>query len=91
MKVSKFSSNWTLDKCAKYIEAVTYNLAQSIKHDELNQDQTRSKGPENQHALISKAITLRKKQFLVKVYLQYCAVSSQLNRLFMSIYLFLKY
>lgn len=72
--------NWELAKCSKYLEAVTYNLAQSISHDELYTTTLQQKGLDESQVLSLKAITLRKKQFLVKVYLQYCAVSSQLNK-----------
>ena len=71
---------WALDKCAKYLEGVTFNLSQSIKHNEMAMKALHPKGPDDPQVLNLKAINLRKKQFLIKVYLQYCAVSSQLNK-----------
>jgi hypothetical protein len=72
--------SWQLAKCAKYIEAVTYNIAQSITHDEAVINAKAPKNYEDPQINGLRAITLRKKQFLVKVYLQYCAVASQLNK-----------
>jgi len=69
-----------LDKCAKYIDGVVYNLDQSSKQDEeLIKECTLEKMDPTQRTTL-RAIKLRKLQFLLKVYLQYCAVLSQLSK-----------
>jgi len=69
-----------LDKCSKYIDGVVYNLDQSSKQDEEHfKEYSFEKMDPNQKTTL-RAIKLRKFQFLLKVYLQYCAVLSQLSK-----------
>lgn len=71
---------WMLDKCSKYIDGVVYNLDQSSKQDEeLLKEYSFEKLDQNQKTTL-RVIKLRKHQFLLKVYLQYCAVLSQLSK-----------
>ena len=71
---------WVLDKCSKYIDGVIYNLDQSLKQDEahIREISTTPIDLEQKGAL--KGIKLRKLLFLLKVYLQHCAVLSQLSK-----------
>jgi hypothetical protein len=70
---------WVLDKCSKYIDAVIFNLTLSIKQDEQAvQGQAEKTNP--QLINVYRSIKLKKLQFLVRVYLQHCAVLSQLSK-----------
>ncbi len=62
----------------EYTDAVIYNLSQSIKQDE-NVIATSKDLSSNQIAFIN-SIKIRKQKFLLKMYLQCCAVLSQLNK-----------
>lgn len=72
-------SLWSLEKCSKYVDGVLFNLNQSLKQDEALLKEPGHKLDNNQKSAI-RAIKLRKLQFLVKVYLQHCAVLSQLSK-----------
>ncbi|CAD8178315.1 unnamed protein product [Paramecium pentaurelia] len=68
-----YYSQWILDKCSKYLDGVIYNMEIGIKEDE--QDlQTLSNVQEKQAQLI------KRQAFLVKAYLQYTAILSQLGK-----------
>jgi len=75
-----YQAMWVLDKCSKYIDGVIYNLDQSLKQDEahIREISTTPIDLEQKGAL--KGIKLRKLLFLLKVYLQHCAVLSQLSK-----------
>ncbi|CAD8076454.1 unnamed protein product [Paramecium primaurelia] len=68
-----YQCQWILDKCSKYLDGVIYNMEIGIKEDE--QDlQTLSNVQEKQAQLI------KRQAFLVKAYLQYTAILSQLGK-----------
>ena len=74
------NSMWVLEKCSKYIDGVIYNLNESIKQDENNYLQALQKKMNWSHLQGLKAIKIRKQHFLLKIYLQHCAVLSQLSK-----------
>ncbi|CAD8105326.1 unnamed protein product [Paramecium sonneborni] len=68
-----YQCQWILDKCSKYLDGVIYNMEIGIKEDE--QDlQTLANVQETQAQLI------KRQTFLVKAYLQYTAILSQLGK-----------
>ncbi|CAD8180633.1 unnamed protein product [Paramecium octaurelia] len=68
-----YQCQWILDKCSKYLDGVIYNMEIGIKEDE--QDlQTLANVQEKQAQLI------KRQAFLVKAYLQYTAILSQLGK-----------
>ncbi|CAD8110216.1 unnamed protein product [Paramecium sonneborni] len=68
-----YQCQWILDKCSKYLDGVIYNMEIGIKEDE--QDlQTLPNLQEKQAQLI------KRQTFLVKAYLQYTAILSQLGK-----------
>ncbi|CAD8199241.1 unnamed protein product [Paramecium pentaurelia] len=68
-----YQCQWILDKCSKYLDGVIYNMEIGIKEDE--QDlQTLTNVQEKQAQLI------KRQAFLVKAYLQYTAILSQLGK-----------
>ena len=74
---------WALDDCLKYIDAVIYNLNESLI-DEHPKSPKRSKpSPSGNMPLedtANIASKLRKKNLLLKVYLQQSAILSHLER-----------
>lgn len=64
-------SLWKLEKCSRYIDAVIYNLKESLEE---NQNSNKEKFKE----FIS--VKLKRMKFLTHSYLQYCAILSQLNK-----------
>ena len=80
--LAKSHRGWVLEKCAEYIDAVIYNLDQSIQQDDsiIN---TSTDLSSSQLATIT-CIKIRKQKFLLKVYLQCCAVLSQLSKYYYS-------
>lgn len=66
-----------MEKCAKYIDAVIYNITDSLEEvsasatkDGLSQDLLKEMD----------AMRLKKMKFLIHSYLQYCAILSQINK-----------
>lgn len=70
-------SLWKLEKCAKYLDAVIYNISESL-HDEKTKNQTMNVSEEILKEL--EALKLKKMKFLIHSYLQYCAILSQINK-----------
>jgi len=73
-----YQMGWVLEKCAEYIDAVIYNLDQSIQQDDVIINSSTDLS-HTQQATIT-CIKIRKQKFLLKVYLQCCAVLSQLSK-----------
>ena len=68
-----------LDKCSKYIDGVIYNIEISLEEEEEQQQNSR----EGMESKISEkeelAYHVKRSTFLIKCYLQYCAIISQLG------------
>jgi hypothetical protein len=75
-----YQSMWVLDKCSKYIDGVIYNLNESLKQDEVSYLQAVQKKMSWSHLQALRTVKLRKQHFLLKIYLQHCAVLSQLSK-----------
>lgn len=71
---------WSLEKCSKYTDGVIFNLVESLKHDEANYNKLVQKKSSIKELHLCQSIRLKKMHFLIKVYLQHCAVLSQLSR-----------
>lgn len=73
-------SNWSLEKCSRYIDGVIYNLQDSFNHETAALEALIAQHAPKEQIQSMKAIRLRKQHFLLKVYLQHCAVLSQLSK-----------
>ncbi|EGR31517.1 hypothetical protein IMG5_107360 [Ichthyophthirius multifiliis] len=62
---------WELDKCYQYIDGVIYNLEQGLKEQEQNEKEQKNED--------FQSYKIKKQSFLVKSYLQKCAILSQLG------------
>ena len=78
LKKIRFNSLWLLEKCAKYIDGVLYNLHDSIKEDEINIQNNKHLG--KAQILTLKEMKMKKTKFLIQSTLQFCAILSQLDQ-----------
>lgn len=70
---------WVLEKCSKYVDAVIYNLNHSLKQDDSHMQNLKKVNPNSTQIQNLRSIKIKKLQFLLRVYLQHCAVLSQLS------------
>ncbi|KAL4510660.1 hypothetical protein ABPG72_004814 [Tetrahymena utriculariae] len=73
-RACSYQGLWKLDKCNKYIDGVIYNLETSLKNDFWPEYENF----ESQIALEKVAYKIKRQTFLVRCYLQQCAILSQL-------------
>ena len=75
---------WVLEKCSIYADGAIYNIKESLAHDEeayKKYASTENKQQSEQEGIVELlAVKLRKKYFLIRVYLQHCAVLSQMGK-----------
>ncbi|EAS07471.2 hypothetical protein TTHERM_00572070 (macronuclear) [Tetrahymena thermophila SB210] len=73
-RACSYQGLWKLDKCNKYIDGVIYNLETSLKNDFWPEYENF----ESQIVLEKVAYKIKRQTFLVRCYLQQCAILSQL-------------
>ncbi|CAD8182405.1 unnamed protein product [Paramecium pentaurelia] len=68
-----YQCQWILDKCSKYLTGVIYNLDESMKEEDLNDNTITNEE-------LSDATQVKKKSFLARASLQHTAILSQLGK-----------